>query len=69
MSDKPLIQQSLARDLAELVLQINTGLEGMTQQEKDLERFEAALGFLDGFWRAMVREWTGVDRYRYVWFP
>jgi ribosomal RNA-processing protein 1 len=28
------------------------------------DRFDAAIGFLDGFWRAIVREWAGVDRHR-----
>ncbi len=50
MSDKPLIQQSLASELSELLLLI--------------EHLDAALAFLEGFWIAMVREWTGIDRFR-----
>lgn len=56
MSDKPLVQQGLAADLAELLLLINPA-------EEDA-RLEAALGFLAGFWEAMVREWNGLDRLR-----
>lgn len=52
MSDKPLVQQALADELAELVLMITT-----TSQ---------SLAFLRGFWETMVREWSGIDRLRYV---
>jgi ribosomal RNA-processing protein 1 len=62
MSDKPLVQQALATDLAELLLQINPSVE----VEHDKERFNAAVSFLDGFWRAIVREWEGLDRLRRV---
>jgi len=57
MSDKPLIQQSLASDLSEFLLRINPASSGVDQ-------FDAALTFLEGFWTAMVREWTGIDRLR-----
>jgi len=56
MSDKPLVQQRLAADLAELLLLI--------QPVEEEARLEAALGFLAGFWESMVREWNGVDRLR-----
>ena len=59
MSDKPLVQQRLATDLAELLLLINP-----VEEEA---RLEAALGFLAGFWESMVREWIGLDRLRYVY--
>jgi ribosomal RNA-processing protein 1 len=62
MSDKPLVQQALATDLAELLLQIHPSVE----VEHDKERFKAAVAFLDGFWRAIVREWEGLDRLRRV---
>lgn len=52
MSDKPLVQQALASELAELVLTIKTT--------------SAALAFLRGFWDAMCREWAGIDRLRCV---
>ncbi|KZS93161.1 Nop52-domain-containing protein [Sistotremastrum niveocremeum HHB9708] len=50
MSDKPLVQQALSSELAEIVLSINTT--------------KAALAFLKGFWEAIVREWNGIDRLR-----
>lgn len=54
MSDKALVQQALATDLANVLLSIpNTN---------------AALAFLKGFWNALVREWAGIDRLRYVDF-
>lgn len=50
MSDKPLVQQALAAELAELLLTIQTT--------------EASLSFLRGFWESIVREWGGIDRLR-----
>ncbi|KIJ53456.1 hypothetical protein M422DRAFT_222082 [Sphaerobolus stellatus SS14] len=50
MSDKPLVQQALASELAELLLTISTT--------------SASLAFLRAFWEATVREWSGIDRYR-----
>ncbi|CAE6416586.1 unnamed protein product [Rhizoctonia solani] len=50
MSDKPLVQQDLSSELANLVLVIPS--------------LESAVGFVHGFWEAMVREWAGIDRYR-----
>jgi ribosomal RNA-processing protein 1 len=50
MSDKPVVQQALAADLAELLLNI-----------KDTR---ASLDFLKGFWDMIVREWAGIDRLR-----
>ena len=58
MSDKPLIQQSLAFDLSELLLLIHP------TSVSDTDQVDAAISYLEGFWRAMVREWTGIDRYR-----
>ena len=58
MSDKPLVQQRLAADLAELLLLIHPSNGG------EDARFEAAVGFLGVFWRAMSREWAGLDRLR-----
>jgi ribosomal RNA-processing protein 1 len=57
MSDKPLVQQALATDLANLLLRIDPGTGRAA-------RIEASLGFLDGFWTALVREWGGIDRLR-----
>ncbi|EPQ60352.1 hypothetical protein GLOTRDRAFT_113017 [Gloeophyllum trabeum ATCC 11539] len=50
MSDKPLVQQALASELAELLLTSTST--------------EASLAFLSGFWEATVREWNGIDRLR-----
>lgn len=52
MSDKPLVQQALASELAELLLTISDA--------------PSALHFLRGFWITLVREWNGIDRLRYV---
>jgi ribosomal RNA-processing protein 1 len=50
MSDKPLVQQELSSELANLALVIPS--------------LDSAVGFIRGFWEAMVREWAGIDRYR-----
>ncbi len=50
MSDKPLVQQELATELAELILTITST--------------PASLAFLNGFWETTVREWSGIDRLR-----
>jgi hypothetical protein len=52
MSDKPLVQQMLATELAELLLTITST--------------DASLAFLRGFWECTVREWNGIDCLRYV---
>ncbi|KAG9119151.1 hypothetical protein FRC07_005983 [Ceratobasidium sp. 392] len=50
MSDKPVVQQDLSKELANLILVIPS--------------LEPAIGFIKGFWEATVREWPGIDRYR-----
>ncbi|OSX66937.1 hypothetical protein POSPLADRAFT_1051101 [Postia placenta MAD-698-R-SB12] len=50
MSDKPLVQQALASELAEIILTISTT--------------QSSLAFLRGFWEATVREWNSIDRLR-----
>ncbi|KAG1838345.1 Nop52-domain-containing protein [Suillus tomentosus] len=50
MSDKPLVQQALAGELAELILTIAD--------------VPSSLNFLRGFWTMTVREWNGIDRLR-----
>jgi ribosomal RNA-processing protein 1 len=52
MSDKPLVQQALATELAGLVLTITTT--------------SSSLAFLRGFWETTVREWNGIDRLRFA---
>lgn len=65
MSDKPLIQQALAADLADLMLSINPK-SAASGAEAAEERDMAALGYLRGFWECICREWQGIDRLRYV---
>lgn len=60
MSDKPLVQQALASELADLLLRINPRTSG----DRAAARLDAALAFLEGFWLALVREWNGIDRLR-----
>jgi ribosomal RNA-processing protein 1 len=55
MSDKPLVQQAVAGELAELTLTITD--------------VPSSLNFLRGFWTMTVREWNGIDRLRYVHRP
>jgi len=50
MSDKALVQQALASELANILLSIDQN--------------SASLEFLAGFWRMIVREWEGIDRLR-----
>ncbi|KZT74939.1 Nop52-domain-containing protein [Daedalea quercina L-15889] len=50
MSDKPLVQQALASELADILLNISST--------------PMAFDFLQGFWEATVREWSGIDRLR-----
>jgi ribosomal RNA-processing protein 1 len=49
MCDRPLPQQSLARELANLHFQIPD---------------DGVLTWLDGFWAIMSQQWTGIDIYR-----
>ncbi|TFY51593.1 hypothetical protein EVG20_g10925, partial [Dentipellis fragilis] len=50
MSDKPLVQQDLATELAGILLTITST--------------QAFLAFMRGFWETTVREWNGIDRLR-----
>ncbi|KAF4623826.1 hypothetical protein D9613_002231 [Agrocybe pediades] len=50
MSDKPLVQQALATELADIVLSITST--------------PLSLSFLRGFWETTVREWSGIDYLR-----
>lgn len=63
MSDKPLIQQALASELADLLLRINPRVPG-DKETRAAARLDAALSFLQGFWVCLVREWSGIDRLR-----
>jgi ribosomal RNA-processing protein 1 len=50
MSDKALVQQALASELANILLSIDNST--------------VPLEFLGGFWRTIVREFEGIDRLR-----
>lgn len=65
MSDKPLVQQALAQDLANLTLDVRP--KSKTKNGR-VERTRAALCYLRGFWEAVTREWAGLDRLRCVFF-
>ena len=52
MSDKPLVQQKLAWDLSNILLEI-----------PDVDN---CWNFYKGFWDELIREWSGLDRYRLV---
>ena len=52
MSDKPLVQQALATELADILLKIPDP--------------SSSLLFLKGFWQTVVREWHGIDRLRWI---
>lgn len=61
MSDKPLVQQRLANDLANLVLVHPTSTEEAGEMS---QRAMAGLTFLEGFWDTLVAEWAGLDKHR-----
>jgi ribosomal RNA-processing protein 1 len=67
MSDKPLVQQRLASDLSSLILSIEPVNDSSTAGIDS--RTNAGLDFVAGFWEALVREWTGIDRLRYALNP
>ncbi|KAK4053533.1 hypothetical protein OIV83_001701 [Microbotryomycetes sp. JL201] len=64
MSDKPLVQQALATDLANLVLEVRPNLKPGQTSITRVHRFRAAMCYLGGFWHATTREWAGLDRLR-----
>ncbi|KAJ1594685.1 hypothetical protein NDA11_000921 [Ustilago hordei] len=73
MSDKPLIQQRLANDLAQLVLvhpSCSTSFTSSTcttspgEEGGMSERALAGLKFLEAFWDTIVSEWGALDKHR-----
>ncbi|PIL31428.1 hypothetical protein GSI_06129 [Ganoderma sinense ZZ0214-1] len=50
MSDKPLVQQALATEIADILLAITSA--------------SVSLAFLRGFWESTVKEWNLIDRLR-----
>lgn len=63
MSDKPLVQQSLATSLALLILDVRPKM-GKGRKTGRVQRFRSALAYIKGFWQAVGREWGGLDRLR-----
>ncbi|WFD44173.1 hypothetical protein MPSI1_002839 [Malassezia psittaci] len=68
MSDKPLVQQALAQELADLVLFTAGDISetDKTSSDDDIARNRAlsALDFYHGFWTTIEAEWFGIDKYR-----
>ena len=50
MSDKPLVQQALATEIADILLAISS--------------LSVSFAFLRGFWESTVKEWNSIDRLR-----
>ncbi|SPO30115.1 related to RRP1 - involved in processing rRNA precursor species to mature rRNAs [Ustilago trichophora] len=72
MSDKPLIQQRLANDLANLVLvhpstppsSSSSSSPSSTAEDRPSERAQGGLKFLETFWDTLIAEWSGLDKHR-----
>lgn len=67
MSDKPLVQQALAQELADILLKIRIDAAPSPSSSSSAATSSstlAPLDFLEGFFDAMVREWTGIDKWR-----
>lgn len=64
MSDKPLVQQQLANDLADLCLVYRPNPLPTDLEIAQLVTTRGGLTFWKGFWLAIRREWHGVDRHR-----
>lgn len=64
MSDKPLVQQALAQELADLVLLVPRAEPSASTATPPRPACAAALEFLEGFWDSMIREWPGLDKWR-----
>ncbi|GAA5887252.1 hypothetical protein JCM3774_004754 [Rhodotorula dairenensis] len=61
MSDKPLVQQALAQNLADLTLDVRPKSKIRNGR---VERFRSAMTYLRGFWEAIIREWSILDHHR-----
>ncbi|CBQ69917.1 related to RRP1-involved in processing rRNA precursor species to mature rRNAs [Sporisorium reilianum SRZ2] len=64
MSDKSLVQQRLANDLAQLVLVHPSTTAADAEEGEMTERAQAGLKFLEAFWDTLVAEWAGLDKHR-----
>ncbi|WFD36746.1 hypothetical protein MCUN1_003633 [Malassezia cuniculi] len=63
MSDKPLVQQALAQELADLVLAV-AGVTADEKRTKPDARALSAFDFYAGFWHTIAKEWLGIDKFR-----
>lgn len=63
MTDKPVVQQALAQNLADLTLDVRPRSKARNGR---VERFRSALAYLRGFWEAIIREWSTLDHHRSV---
>lgn len=63
MSDKPLVQQALAQNLADLTLVVRPKSK-KPEKNGRVERTKTTLCFFKGFWETVCREWVGLDRLR-----
>ncbi|GAA5821175.1 hypothetical protein JCM10212_002576 [Sporobolomyces blumeae] len=63
MSDKPLVQQALAQQLADLTLVVRPKSK-KPEKNGRVERVRSAVCFLKGFWETVCREWPQLDRLR-----
>ncbi|BGP54615.1 hypothetical protein JCM8202_004985 [Rhodotorula sphaerocarpa] len=61
MTDKPVVQQALAQNLADLTLDVRPRSKARNGR---VERFRSALAYLRGFWEAIIREWSTLDHHR-----
>lgn len=67
MSDKPLVQQALAQELAELVLAVAGAAPSQETPSADKGstlHALTALDFYEVFWATMQAEWLGLDKHR-----
>lgn len=70
MSDKALVQQALAQELSDLVLAVPETSRGAGPSAGEASgdtltaRARGGLALLEGFWDAMTREWSGLDKWR-----
>ncbi|OAV94162.1 hypothetical protein PTTG_04328 [Puccinia triticina 1-1 BBBD Race 1] len=64
MSDKPIVQQHLAQELADLCLIIRPARSSEDRLLDQVVTTQTALSFWKQFWVALGCEWQGVDKHR-----
>lgn len=57
------MQQALAQELADIVLNIHV-IPRASSSSDEKDNADTSLDFLQGFFDAMVREWSGLDKWR-----